>query len=747
MTTSPENKPKLKLSPAERALGARLVVSQESDTTAATSSQQNDLTVPPRGKQGPNIPPPLRVAQNHQVSPFVRKTFDQWYEVVDQLSADSTTVTYKAVDVSTKQPLRITVLLPYFIEKTRSEQVVQHRLQLAQALTHESIVPVRSIGINDEGQTYIVEDYREGITLRDLLTQARYVAPKTAIDIFTQVCDGLEYAHSRGVVHGSLSPDDILLWSNNNGGYDAQIRNFAIDALIPTRDEDVQRLTGCGVLLGSDMAEYLSPEQCMGNQPDARSDIFALGTIMYEALAGRKAVEAETFVQALSRQINEMPPSLADVCFERQIPEAFEAVIFKCLQRKPDERYQRASQLKLALMLPQVVSGKPRPRVTSTDPARHSVDSDRSQMRNIALVSGGVLALLLALATIFIWMPHRADISDSDDAPPAPTVPLQVPGVTSPPTDGDPDATQLNDKSHEIQGRISELTAILASHPSDINALLARAQAYFEAHDYPHAIADLVARSKIHEDKWHGESDSTAALKLRVESLTASGKRDEALQLCNQIVKSSPKDVPALILRAGVLVDRGFPNDALKDADRALALNKDNAEAYLSKAHAANAANMGAEAMAAADTAMQLTSADNIPAMMERASALMHLGRLQEAEAQALKIFEIDNELPAAYNLLGNIYLAQRRYSDAAYEFGTATGLDSYALEGYLGAGQADLKQAKYADAILEGNKVLKLDQTNAEADQLLFEAYKLSGDSQKATEYKTKAQQSLERP
>lgn len=758
MTPSPENKPKPKLSAAERALGIQLVaavpdivVGEEVTSSGVDCQNAAPAFHPPPLPVTPNrvcesSNPAYKTSSESSCLPAPGERFGDWYQLLEQLSCNTTTVTYKAVDISSDEFVSIKVLLPYFIEKTQSEQLVQHRIAQAQSLVHESIVPIKAIGTTDEGHTYIVEEFHDSITLKELMERARCMATKTAADVFVQICDGLEYAHSRGVVHGSLKPDDIVLFPNQTGGYQARIRNFAVDALIPTRDEDVQRLTGCGILLGSDLAQYLSSEQCVGNAPDSRSDIFALGCIMYEAISGRKAIESDSFVQALAQQIKEMPPSFADICFERQIPEAFEAVIFKCLQKRPEDRYQKASQLRLALMLPQVLNGKPKSRVATTDVAKH-LDHDTSQMHKIAAISACVVAAGLIIATIFVWMPNHvgmpgdpafigtANLANPDtdtSRPPVDTAPGEQPA----------DESSFGPLHDKLTASVAELTKTLDKNPSDVNALLARAQAYFDLYQYDSAVADLNTRRKVQAENWNGDADAHAAVRLRLQTLARDGQLSEALKLADQIVKLKPSDAEALRLRAGLLAKLGIGGEALSDATRAVNQEPRNAEGYLVRSLAYTAAGKPDLGVDDATKAEELAP-DNIQVYGANIAALNALGKYAEAEAVCWKAFELSQESPDAYVWLGDAYAGQRRYVDAVFEYNQAIGIDGSLASGYLGVAKVSLKLAKYDEAIREASKAARLGNKFG-AYGVMSQAYKFMGDSAKSTQYSKMAAEQI---
>ena len=179
-------------------------------------------------------------------------------------------------------------------------------------------------------------EYVHGEDLRQLIRKVGRLSPGQAIAIARQVCHGLEEAHKLNVVHRDLKPQNIMLDDDGN----ARIMDFGI-----ARSLTGKSLTGVGVLIGT--PEYMSPEQVEGKDVDQRSDIYSLGVILYEMVAGRRPFDGETVLSVAHKQKYETPEDPRK--FNTQITEDLSRTILKCLEKDKAARYESARALDAAL--------------------------------------------------------------------------------------------------------------------------------------------------------------------------------------------------------------------------------------------------------------------------------------------------------------------------------------------------------------------------------------------------------------
>ena len=259
------------------------------------------------------------------------------YVVLETLARGGMGVVYKAKDPLIDRIVAIKTLglglSPIEAETFRTR--FAREAQSAGRLNHPNIVTIHDMGESDDGGAYIAMEFLEGRTLRDILDSGVVLAPAAIADIVVQVADGLAFAHRNDVVHCDIKPANIMVLDNGT----AKIMDFGI-ARLPTGSR-----TFAGNVLGS--PRYISPEQIVGRPVDARSDIFALGAVLYEALTGVPPFAGTAIDEILYQVINEKPvaPSLRN----KSLPASFDPIVERAMAKHADDRYQRAEDFAVAL--------------------------------------------------------------------------------------------------------------------------------------------------------------------------------------------------------------------------------------------------------------------------------------------------------------------------------------------------------------------------------------------------------------
>ena len=262
---------------------------------------------------------------------FTGKTLGQ-YEVIEEVGRGGMATVYKARQSSINRTVAVKVLPrnllhdPDFFERFEREvDVIAH-------LEHPHILPIYDYG-KAEGVPFIVMRYLPGGSLQDLIRKGQVPLERIEKPI-TQVASALDHAHQAGIIHRDLKPANILL---DNAG-NAYLTDFGIARVLGSD------LTG-SMLIGT--PAYMSPEQASGQPLDARSDIYALGVVLFEFITGREPYQAETPVALLFKHINEAIPPIAN--FRTDVPPAVEAVVTRATSKDPDDRYASAGELAQAL--------------------------------------------------------------------------------------------------------------------------------------------------------------------------------------------------------------------------------------------------------------------------------------------------------------------------------------------------------------------------------------------------------------
>jgi serine/threonine protein kinase len=210
-------------------------------------------------------------------------------------------------------------------------------------LDHINLVKVTDFGIHEGCLPYYVMEFVDGLTLAETLSKKGTMPLQVALDLFMQVCDGVDYAHRNGIVHRDLKPGNIMLVNLPNGKLSVKILDFGLAKLIQD-DRNKQSLTSVGDVFGSPF--YMSPEQSIGGKIDNRSDIYSIGCTLFESLAGRPPFVGATAVDIVSAHQAIDPPSLESIVGRNVFPQAMEVVLAKLLRKNPVERYQTLLELK-----------------------------------------------------------------------------------------------------------------------------------------------------------------------------------------------------------------------------------------------------------------------------------------------------------------------------------------------------------------------------------------------------------------
>ena len=295
-------------------------------------------------------------------------------------------------------------------------------------LDHPNIVKVYNMGVDKTGVPFYVMDLLPGDSLQDLLKSGKTPDFDSLLSIFLQIASALDYSHSRGVIHRDVKPSNIMLvprgqatGSKYGGVYEARLVDFGIAKMVDFSDADKQRLTATGQVFGTPF--YMSPEQCLGNSLDARSDIYSFGCAFFQALTGRPPFQGETALETVMMHLHEEPPTLEAAAANYTSPE-LESLVNKLLLKDRERRYGSMGQVihdmeriraqkpiaGAARSLGFESSARPSAR-EERDETLDSLESANGARANIALLlAGGVLLLLLLAVPCFYFFTPKSQV-------------------------------------------------------------------------------------------------------------------------------------------------------------------------------------------------------------------------------------------------------------------------------------------------------------------------------------------------
>jgi len=267
------------------------------------------------------------------------------YKILEKLGEGGMGIIYKAEDTTLGRTVALKFLPPELTRDPAAKERFIHEARAASALDHPNICTMYEIAETQDGQTFMAMAYYEGEDLKTKIERGPLKLDE-ALDIVVQIAQGLAKAHGRGIVHRDIKPANMLITKDGL----VKIVDFGLAKLAGTK------LTKTGVTLGT--AQYMSPEQARGEEVDGRSDIFSLGTVLYEMLTGKHAFPGEYEQATLYAIINENPEPVT--ALRSGVPMEVEMVVDKCLQKNPEERYQSAPDLIADLLHLQrtIVAGK-----------------------------------------------------------------------------------------------------------------------------------------------------------------------------------------------------------------------------------------------------------------------------------------------------------------------------------------------------------------------------------------------------
>lgn len=263
------------------------------------------------------------------------------YRISEKIGAGGQGSVYRAVDTRLGRTVVIKVLPPELTAKTANLKRFEREAQLASQLDHPNICTIYDIGHVD-GMRYIAMQYVEGKTVRNLV-DGKPLELKSALSIAIQVCDGLAYAHSRGIIHRDIKAGNVMVTPNGQ----AKILDFGLAKLM--EDEaapngvDRSDLTEVGVPYGT--ATYAAPEQARGERVDHRADIFSTGVLLYEMLAGIWAFQGKTVVEVRYAVMHNDPVPIAQMRKDA-VPPRIQQILDKTLAKNPRDRYQKIVDLR-----------------------------------------------------------------------------------------------------------------------------------------------------------------------------------------------------------------------------------------------------------------------------------------------------------------------------------------------------------------------------------------------------------------
>lgn len=282
------------------------------------------------------MPDPIALSSDAEFRALAERALSAHYELDHELGRGGMGIVYRATDRRLKRVVAIKLLPPELGFRGDIRSRFLREAQTAAQLSHPNIVPIYSVD-EREGLVYFVMACVDGPTLARREHEEGQLAVEDTRRLLREVSDALAYAHARGVVHRDIKPDNILL--DRDSGR-AMVTDFGIARAVQGGGDS--RLTATGVAIGT--PAYMSPEQAAGDREiDGRSDLYSLGIVGYQMLAGRLPFEAMSTPSMLMKHIVEQPAPVSD--FRPDVPPELEAAVMRLLEKEPENRFANAAEL------------------------------------------------------------------------------------------------------------------------------------------------------------------------------------------------------------------------------------------------------------------------------------------------------------------------------------------------------------------------------------------------------------------
>jgi tetratricopeptide (TPR) repeat protein/tRNA A-37 threonylcarbamoyl transferase component Bud32 len=585
------------------------------------------------------------------------------YRLLDQLGAGGMATVYKAYHAAMDRYVAIKVLPQHLARDPNFRARFEREARVIARLEHRHILPVYDVA-EEDGIPYLVMRYTDGGDLNNLL--AGRLTVERVVELLAQVAEALGYAHRQGVIHRDVKPANVLIGRDG----DALLADFGIAKIYA----DTLQLTGEGNMVGT--PAYMAPEQLQGKSVDARTDIYALGVVLYQALTGECPFVAETPLAVAMMHIHNplRPPRQ----LKPNIPEPIERIILRAMAKNPVDRFQTAEEMAEALRAARVSTGSlaiprtgelpptlPAPVEQRVPAAPAALDAGASRPaggRRLWLAGAGVAAVVLVAALAFSLT--RGPAGGGTAAGPA-----AGEAATSVQPDDVRQAldTALRQLDENDGGAALEtLKPALAAHPDDPNLLAAR------------GVADTI---------YSGHDAARAVI-------------ERALSL-------GPNNALAYYARGYLNGRTDKPDEAIADFTRAIELDPSFARAYYQRGQVLNyPKNDLAGARRDLDRTIEIAP-DLIAARMDRAWALYYDSKLEAALLDLDHVLSLNPKHSKALYLRAQVYERLDRAADARRDFDAAAA---------AAPDDKDIFRERYAFFVRQGDYVAAL----ADADRLV---------------------------
>lgn len=266
---------------------------------------------------------------------------DRRYQIVSFLGDGGMGTVFEAREIGLDRIIAIKILHASLISDPEAQARFKREGKLLSAISHPNVLRIYRIGVTERGVPYIAMEFLQGESLRSILNEKEILAPEDCLQTGISIAAAMQAVHNAGIVHRDLKPNNIMFAEIDNERR-VKIVDFGIARILPEHGDVSQRLTQTGALIGS--LYYMSPEQCRGAAADHRSDIYALGCLLYEALTGVVPIQADNPIGLMHKHITETPDPVPAAIAGKPVPLGLGRVLFKAMSKDATMRYQSMTE-------------------------------------------------------------------------------------------------------------------------------------------------------------------------------------------------------------------------------------------------------------------------------------------------------------------------------------------------------------------------------------------------------------------
>ncbi len=351
---------------------------------------------------------------------FVGKRLDGRYEIEEIVGVGGMSVVYKAHDEIDDRTVAVKILKEELLQNEEFRRRFKNESKAIAVMDHPNIVKVYDVGFGDRVQ-YIVEEYIDGITLKEYIERQGVLPWKDALYFATQILRALQHAHDKGIVHRDIKPQNIMLLQDGT----IKVTDFGI-----ARFARSEQRTVTDKAIGS--VHYISPEQAKGEATDAKSDLYSVGVLLYEMLTGKLPFDADSAVSVAIMQLQNEP--IKPSTLNPEIPEGIEEITLRAMQKNPAERYSSAAEMlsdietfrrnpSVQFEYKYFVDNEPTKYVSDITPTQikekpeeEEVDliPSKKKSKTVPVLVGVAIAFMAALAIVLVLLLNRAKIDKTE---------------------------------------------------------------------------------------------------------------------------------------------------------------------------------------------------------------------------------------------------------------------------------------------------------------------------------------------